>query len=41
MTYGMAIKTSMGYAVAEVGAAYARARELAARCRIRPAWSPP
>jgi tRNA A-37 threonylcarbamoyl transferase component Bud32/tetratricopeptide (TPR) repeat protein len=29
MTYGLAIKTSRGYAVAAVGAAYARARELA------------
>jgi tetratricopeptide (TPR) repeat protein len=28
MTYGLAIKTSQGYAVAEVGRAYARAREL-------------
>jgi predicted ATPase len=29
MTYGLAIKTSRGYAVAEVGRAYERARELA------------
>ena len=28
MTYGLSLKTSRGYAVAEVGAAYARAREL-------------
>jgi predicted ATPase len=28
MTYGLAVKTSRGYAVPEVGAAYARAREL-------------
>ncbi len=28
MTYGLAIKTSQGYAVPEVGTAYARAREL-------------
>ena len=28
MTYGLCMKTSRGYAVAEVGAAYARAREL-------------
>jgi tRNA A-37 threonylcarbamoyl transferase component Bud32/tetratricopeptide (TPR) repeat protein len=31
MTYGLAIKTSQGYAIPEVGAAYARARELARR----------
>jgi hypothetical protein len=31
MTYGLAIKTSQGYAVHEVGVAYARARELARR----------
>ena len=31
MTYGLAIKTSQGYAVADVGEAYARARELARR----------
>ena len=29
MTYGLAIKTGRGYAVAEVGRAYERARELA------------
>jgi tetratricopeptide (TPR) repeat protein len=29
MTYGLAVKTSRGYAVAEVGEAYARARQLA------------
>src|SRR4030095_9941284 len=28
MTYGLAIKTSQGYAVAEVGKSYSRAREL-------------
>jgi hypothetical protein len=28
MTYGLAVKTGQGYAVPEVGAAYARAREL-------------
>jgi serine/threonine protein kinase/predicted ATPase len=28
MTYGLSVKTSQGYAVAEVGAAYARARDL-------------
>ena len=31
MTYGLALKTSRGYAVADVGAAYARARELCRR----------
>ena len=31
MTYGLALKTSRGYAVPEVGAAYARARELCRR----------
>ncbi len=31
MTYGLSLKTSRGYTVAEVGAAYARAREL---CRL-------
>ncbi len=31
MTYGLAIKTSQGYAVAAVGAAYARARQLCSK----------
>jgi predicted ATPase len=31
MTYGLALKTSRGYAVSEVGVAYARARELCRR----------